>query len=160
MAVWQFDILLVPDEVAASSPLIVGEESVDASRWWQSRQPPPDLPQRLDSLLPRCRSWSDDIWEWGEEEGTCIQIFTTDGVVEEIHVRLDLRSPIGRYVDGVIDLAVHLRCRLCLMEGPVVIEADQQRLLQQLQRSSACRFVRDPMGYLRSIASRADSSTD
>lgn len=149
MAIWQFDILLIPREVANAGPLCIVDRMLDSLHWWDNRQPPSDIIRRFDALLPRGRAWSEGEMQWGNDDETCLRLFRRAGRIDGTEIRLDMRERdvVAKYVDQIVVLARDADCKLCLMEGPRVIDAEPGTLRAAIEGSWAKLYVSDPTEY-------------
>ena len=158
MAVWQFDVILVPhaalaarlDEFASVEPIGWLTDTERAQPWWTDRQPVPGVFSALDALLARSTESADRI-QWGTDDGNRVDVLLESGKIEEILVRIDLREPDTPFIDGITELAANLGCDFVTTDGSFG-EADGPTLAMLIRNSRALRFVRDPMTFLRRVA--------
>jgi hypothetical protein len=158
VAVWQFDVILVPhaalaarlDEFASVDPIGWLSKDERDQPWWLDRQPVPGLFAALDALLTRSTETADRI-QWGPDDGNRVDVLLENGKIEEILIRIDLREPDPQFIDGVTELAANLGCDFLTMDGSFG-EADGPTLAMLIRNSRALRFVRDPMTFLRRVA--------
>ncbi|MDB5297890.1 MAG: hypothetical protein JWO31_3873 [Phycisphaerales bacterium] len=99
MALWQFDIEVIPAERIGGRPRIKPAEFETADRW-SDRQPPGDYRERLAALLPRGRSWSEEMLLFGTRQGDRIDVGLEQGRVGSVRVRIDCRTASPRSSPG------------------------------------------------------------
>ena len=126
MAAWQTDFTLVSPAGALSS----------------------DYRARLDEVLPRGSSWSDDIEQWGTEDGHRIDVSRDDEGKVEVFARFDMRAPDlelwGRFLGFVRAEGLEMRDSF---GRPVAATFGEFALA--LRGSPAFRFVENPQAFLR-----------
>jgi len=128
MAAWQADFILVPTSGALSS----------------------EYRRRLDTVLPRGRSWSAEIELWGTEEGSRIDVMhDADGTVE-LFARFDMRAPDPVLWERFLEF---VRREGLLMEDVFGrrIEPVLSEFSLALRGSPAFQFVEDPRAFLRRL---------
>jgi hypothetical protein len=151
MAVWQFDVYLVPRRkisgVIESQGQRIHEEQFDATSWWAGNDLPPGYRELLAALLPRAASWSPAVELWGEEAGNRIDIARDAEALDEVRARLDVRQLDTGFVEGLARFAATADCCF-ITEEFEVIPPDAGALLKEAKNSSAYRFVLDPQAFL------------
>jgi hypothetical protein len=155
MAVWQFDLHLVPRAVAASNPGSPASELKNTA--WAQATLPTDYQVQLDAIAPRTKSWSPKVEMWGVEDGSRITVWWIDGRVSSVWVRLDARDPSPAFAEAVLDLARRWDCVL-LARGGELMDPEMEKLGPALALSSAAQFVLDPRGYLAKLAAKHSKS--
>jgi hypothetical protein len=152
MALWQFDLLLIPRQClpgrARSAPRRLAVAEADSLEWTAHRLD--SATERLiqDFAKPRA-SWDPETRSWGVEDGDRLDVSLEDGKVVEITARIDARYPHGTFMQGVVALAVHLDCAF-LTKDLDVIPPLLHEVSAALESSAARRFVRDPYTFLES----------
>ena len=160
MAVWQASFDLVPRErvpelfpgwfdppFGADYVEMLPTEDPTELDWWASRQPPLEFRHTLDQLMPRIANWSPEVERWGSEDGDRIDVFSANGRVESIYVRLDMRAPNQRFIEAIASLAERMACDFVAHPG-MLYEGSLGGLAVALRNSPALRFVDDPIGFL------------
>jgi hypothetical protein len=157
MAVWQCDLDLLPRAkvvaVCGSVPERLETEVDAATDWWQGVEIAPDYPQTLGSFMDISQkaSWSRDLITWGDEDGDCIDVFTEEGEVVEVAVRVNARRLNRKFLEGVSNFARRYNC-VVLTEDMALLEPDVDLLYEAIRRSRAMRFVEDPRGFLEALS--------
>jgi hypothetical protein len=165
MATWQFSMHLVPRDVLRTfSPDLrtafrVDDGEVDDLPGWSTPQPVADLAERLSQVLLEVQCRDQTLRQWGPSDRTTVTVWYSDGRVDEIHARIDLREEPaataavidvlaslakdsdGWWVGGDVDVQV-----------PVGQTAPEIRAA--LERSPAAHFVADPYVFLEKLRTK------
>ena len=161
MAVWQFDIALVPVSALAADPNLFANsktpDGLETSSWWTDYPEKKDLDGEIGEILPKGKSWHDDLSAWGDEDGSRIDVWRDKGALDSISIRIDANTPDSDFLRTVCDLAVSIHCKFYGYESHSLIEPDVQSLANALRKSGASKFVADPQRYLTEIAESADN---
>ena len=156
MAIWQFSVVLIPaswaEENSYITSLLYDEEGFDTECTWQNIQPEPSFRDVLSEVLPASESWHNDLLTWGEIKGHDIQVWHAEGVIEGIHIRLDLNQKLNEIIVKVVKAAKVLDCALFFPELKEVVEANEFELIKALKRSNAAKFVLNPQDFLNEIS--------
>jgi hypothetical protein len=152
MATWQFDLHLLPRSKIigryACVPARLSETEFYTMDWWSGVILPIDYESLLGPFLPRYTSWSKDISCWGAEGSDLIEIFFDNQAPEEIFIRIDARKLDIRLLEKISDFARLCDCLLFLDESGKLIEPDSSGLYQEIEKSSAYKFVTNLVGFL------------
>jgi len=155
MAIWQFDLELLPTVAIESDPQIVEhsvtDKGIETAIWWANALLPEGVEDHLNSLLPKETSWSANLDQWGAEDGNRIDVFREEGYVESIQVRIDVREPSVSFLEGACKLAELLECKLLVLETSTVLEPNLFSLRRAIDTSRAARYVSDPRGFLAEL---------
>jgi hypothetical protein len=155
MAIWQFSCDLLPETAVRMHlkdiPLVIRGEQFDQILWWDSWPRAAELTTSIQSLLNRAPSWSERVDIWGDIEGDTIQIYKSDaGAIEEVFVRVDVRSLSHVFLNGVVVMAQRHGLLIRTEDGHI-LRPDLKELIAALRRSRSCKFVRDPAGFFASL---------
>ena len=157
MAIWQYRLILIPEEILISKygvlPLAIPMELAEEFGWWSDHQPPAAFEQQIDLILPRMDSWSACQRMWGRKHGDDAHVLYADenmNKVEEIAFRIDASAISPELVRRICVLARQLRCVLITAEYEILVP-DESMVLTAINRSTAKRFVDDPESTLRSL---------
>ena len=161
MAIWQFDIALIPAAALEANPEIiddsVSEAGLETGAWWSYAKLPAELEGVLDAVLPIGKSWSADLEMRGTEDGDRIDVYRNDGAIESIEIRIDVRELDSAFLEHVCELTRRLRCKLYAFESREALEPDLFTLSQAIRRSNAARFVSDPERFFAELAGASES---
>jgi hypothetical protein len=93
MAVWQFDLYLIPLKNVRTPegilPAQLTQEVWEQGDWWHGLIFHPSYAQRLDEWLPRCQFWNENPYCWGCEIGDFLEISVTDKKITRIFLRIN-----------------------------------------------------------------------
>lgn len=127
MAIWQYELLLVPTKALDIGVIKSG----------------------LSSLLPLAVGWSDTLQMWGEVDGNRIELYD-DGTPPELLVRFDLQKPSPHFLLSVLEFARCWNYEITGTEGnPIPLTTEG--LVTAIMHSPSFRFVSNPQGFLESL---------
>ena len=156
MAIWQCDLQLMPNAVVPDAPSCIDaaitDDGLDTTDWWLPNQPPNDYAQIIANVFPPLDSWSREILRWGDEDNVLIEAFITNGHVDGIGVRVDVRNADRDSMTKMAGLAARLDCHVYMMETHQIVTPDLDSLLPHLAKSKAAQFARDPKGFIERLA--------
>jgi len=151
MAIWQFDLHLLPRpniiERYSSVPSQLSDKEFFTVNWWSGVALPTDYEPMLGSFLPKYTSWHKDISSWGAEDSDLIEIFLENKAPEEIVIHINVRKLDVSLLEKIAHFARLCDCLLFLDESRKLIEPDSLELYQEIKRSNAYKFVMDPEGF-------------
>lgn len=151
MAVWQFQIELVPRAVAEANSLRAGmvltEEQRESIVWWRDRRLPVTLLRDVEKMLPSGRAWSKDLEVRGSLDTSCLTILREGESLVEVHFRFDVREVSIELLETAVQFSRDLQCWLITDDGKV-IEPALAKLKEEIRESSAFQFVKDPLSFI------------
>ena len=151
MAVWQFQIELVPKAVAEANSLRTGmvltEEQRESVVWWRDQRLPLTLLRDVEKMLPSGKTWSKDLEVLGSLETSCLTILREGESLVEVQFRFDLRETTIELLETAVQFSRDLQCWL-ISEGGKVIEPGLSALKDEIRGSTAFQFVKDPLSFL------------
>jgi len=155
MAIWQFQLCLIPAEWALTSESDVesffSEDGFDTSPAWKEHPLKLDIGPVAEKLLPLGESWHKNLIVYGDLERTDVQIWKRDKIVESLYVRLDLRETSIKFLERLIDFANKLDCWFLFPDTKLLTEPNLNILTNQIKGSNSAKFVKDPEKFLRLI---------
>ena len=139
MAIWQFDLFLVPR--VGGMPFLSGEGY--------------DVPALHESLVMEARAYLsrqmgqpwpllEDWLVFGYENSNRVDLFLTENGGAELSVRIDATSDTESFRNTVCELAERLQCLLFVPELGSPLEPDRAALASALRSSRAAMFVLNP----------------
>jgi hypothetical protein len=145
MALWQFDCYIVPRKNGISA--LNGEEILS---WKRS-----DAFSVSIDFLEKQESWSKDIIQYGKDDETCIQFLYENGMLEEIHCRLDLRSLSKKMLEEILKF-------VALIDGVIFCEdrfcpPNIDNVAEMMRKSNANKFCQNPRQYFEEISGGVNS---
>jgi hypothetical protein len=150
MAIWHFNCVLVP---RSGLPFMSSVEDVlreGAMGLWRGTAAEPVRAALLDLGRPEA-TWNPTTERWGEEDATCVLLATIDGKVEDLRLRIDLRSSETVRLTAVCAICQRLDL-VAVTESGDVVEASTVELMHASRRSPAARFVNEGMTSLPELA--------
>jgi hypothetical protein len=121
--------------------------------WWHADQPSSDLAARLSAVLEEVPSWDTASRQWGDTSQDTVAVSYSDGRVDEIWARLDLREPNGVLVDVLATLA--LDSDSWWITGDVTrrvpVGQTREAIVAAATGSDAAHFALDPHGFLEHL---------
>lgn len=155
MAIWQFRLDLIPANALRAKfgtiPVSIPQDLAEHFAWWSDVQPPVGLEARLDAILPKANSWSQEMLIWGDERGDTASIcYDNNRKIEWIGFRVDVRQLSLSFVRSICRLAKELDCML-LTAKYHLIAPDDNVVLVAINQSTAKSYLDDPVSTLRSL---------
>ena len=137
MAIWQFDF------VAIDKNKIISDNDIC---FWD-KEPTDDVYNI--SFLEKRRSWSKDIIQYGNLDGTCIELLLSNNRIEEIHIRLDIRCLDYKTIECLIDYLNRISARIYYEEK--IYDVSKKELMNLIKNSDAYRFCSNPELFISNI---------
>ncbi|MDT7518562.1 hypothetical protein RAE19_07565 [Rhodoferax sp. TBRC 17660] len=150
MAIWQFDLSLVPcggpmpsrTSDGHESPSVGAERVVEAKAWLSARFGEPW--EMLDGWLI-----------YGPTDGSRVDLVLDQDGTAEIGARIDARGEATEFIESLCELSELLDCSLFAVEFWQPIEAKSAAIAIALERSRVAAFIRDPKKVLKGAGSDA-----
>lgn len=153
MDLYQFHLELIPTRWLRDNAiecLFDKNGKCDTYEAWELNQPKVSFEDVIKKLLPRGPSWCSDITIWGDEKDSNIQVIREGSKIESIAIRIDMRRDIQPLLVGVLDLALHLQCRLFIPELKVCTSPTLTEIMPCIQKSASFEFCLNPDEFLES----------
>jgi hypothetical protein len=152
MAVWQYDIYLLPrtelEGKFGSVPGRLTPDEFEEVGFWKTHHPPQDTCDRFTRWRKEIKAWTPELRWWGSEDSDRIDLWSTDGRVSIIEFRIELRRLDIFFIQLIVDLARDSDCVLFSAHSGETIEPLRERLLGHLLRSNGANevwdWLRDP----------------
>jgi len=152
MAVWQCDLVLLPDKSLEAHhqavPCRLTRDLYEETDWWDQIDLPEDADEKIATLLKPAQSWTSEIKIWGDDEGDNIHVVYDDAKISEITVRFDLRDISLDLLTGAASLAQHFEC-CCMSESFHVFKPDTENIVEAIRTSPASEFIRSPKRFFK-----------
>lgn len=161
MAVWQFKVAFIPRDWIDSGGEIAdlfGEDCFDPSQAWVTYNDA-HVEASFGTILPLGKSWHHDLSFWGNVTTDDIQLFRSEGRIESLYVRFDLRNPNVLLFQSITRVAQELRLAVVSLRTRRVIPPDAKQLMRCAAESEAAHFVMDPEGFLLQVTTANDKAT-
>lgn len=137
MAIWQFDF------AAIDKNKIISDNDIC---FWDKE--PADNVYNI-SFLEKRRSWSKDIIQYGNLDGTCIELLLSNNRIEEIHIRLDIKCLDYKTIECLIDYLNRISARIYYEEK--IYDVSKKELMNLIKNSDAYRFCNNPELFISNI---------
>lgn len=152
MATWHFDCVLMPRDALASIVSIADTRREGTLALWKGVAAA-ELRAALAVIGAPARTWNAQMGRWGDEDGTCLFLTSTEENVEELRLRIDLRSDASAFVARVGE-ALRRFDVVALTEQAQVVELSVAALSRAAMHSSVVELVRDGVAALPRLAAR------
>lgn len=121
MALWQYTFQVLPKEsVEVLSSDYHFEKSVngfDDEPYWKLNLINKILFHSIQEILPKNKSWSNEIELYGNQESNCFEVFIdNNGEILSASFRIDFRSNYKKILSQIIEF--------CLLNGLVILNED------------------------------------
>ena len=145
MALWQYDFYLIPEHLRKQKEI----DSHNIDDFDISINIKENTLKSIENVLHPSNSWSTSIRQYGDIDGTCIELYIKDSNIKSIQVRLDLTSLTGTQLDVLIQFAKDNNLNLLLEDS--LFDANREDIENALKESKAFRFVKDPRSFLSKL---------
>lgn len=151
MAVWQVEFEIVPHRVLGTPPGRLAPDALANTRWWSGAPLPADYRARLDGIAPRGAATDPELETWGSQDGNRVDVWSEDGVVQNIRARVDVRRLDARFGAALLVLVRDLRAALVRRDG-VVVQPTIGAFGAALRGTAAWSHANDPAAWLAAQA--------
>ncbi len=138
MAVWQFEFYAI-DKVKKnkSDDILLWEKSIDEKIFNVS-------------FLPKSIGWTNDIIQYGNSDGNCIEVLiNSNGEAEEISIRIDLRFANIEFLRSIIEYMIKLGSNIYYNNE--IYPSDISNLCSLIVKSDAYKFCNAPFEFLDNV---------
>jgi|GEM_PF-6202216 len=151
MAVWQWDLWLVPRvkvfEYFPNIPEYVDLEWFESIDWWVDVSQA-ELRAFFNEVLPYQPEQATPISErWGLPDETCIRLMIEEEKITDVSVRIDARNIETNFLRSLIDFAKTNGYIFFTLESNRFVEPEKKCFSDELNRSRAMRFVKNPLKF-------------
>ena len=155
MALWQWDIWLVPQKKVINNfrtmPIYMDQDWFEAIDWWENISLS-KLELFFDSLLfrdndPRA---SKDVKSWGRNGENEIFIVTQEEKITDVSIRLNVEKLNIEFVKAIVEFAENNDFVFFTLESNNFFRANLKNFLDELNKSKAALFVKDPEQFFES----------
>lgn len=121
MALWQYTFQVLPKESVEVLPsnhhFEKDESGFDDEPYWKLNPINKNFFHSVQEILPKNKSWSNEIELYGNQESNCFEIlFDCKGEVLSASFRIDFRSSYEKILSQIIEF--------CLLNGLVILNED------------------------------------
>lgn len=104
----------------------------------------------LTAELPVTTSWNEEDKLFGNLDSTCVEIAFYHSAIDEISVRLDIRSLSEKQLDAIIRFA-HLN-DLQILYNEKTIPATADHVYTMIRQCDGLRFLKNPQQFLTELS--------
>lgn len=110
MAIWQYRMILLPKEslVKHLGELHEKVNDKDYNRidFWAGTKYSSSIFSYFDQILPKNKSWSDEIILYGDTNSNCIEIVEENDSISEAIIRIDFRTEYSLALNAVLEFCI------------------------------------------------------
>ncbi len=160
MAIWQLKTHLIPEqrvrELYGQIPVTIPVDDDDRVQWGDGIRPLPGFEAEISSMLPEMRSWDSSSRMWGDDKNDADFVWVNCGddnrdVVVEVEFRFHAAEISARFVA--------LACQFAARHGGLFVDNRSRRVMKPdvasvmngLRKSTAGRFIDDPVATLTNL---------
>jgi len=141
MAVWQFDCILIPRRNS-------NEEFWENDRLsWKGTDQKDKVKEKVGNILTESNSWSSEVLIFGDIEGTCIKLICEKEDLDEVVLRLDLRSLSKSDLNILLSLLQDIGAMIFYNNR--IYEVEEATMIELIANSDAAKFCLNPEMYLK-----------
>jgi hypothetical protein len=149
MAIWQYDLFLIPrnnlERLFGVIPQVIDRSLTEQITLITGNENNFDISH----ILPKTSSWSNDIIAWGDIAGDYFSILRCDNNFE-IKIRIDVRSISLKFIRAIIKLSIKNNC-VFLLDDMSICEPVFETLIEKIRTSEASKFVDNPQIFLQNL---------
>jgi hypothetical protein len=147
MAIWQYNLKIIPSGESITK-LNINSDELNANdaglllSWHDYAIRDSSIVEISQYLKPH-KSWSEDIKQFGALDETCMELYYDGSELEEVSIRIDLRSVGYKILNIIIDF-VNINNTLMINDNGEIIGNTLEELIKDIKKSKAYSFLRDP----------------
>ncbi|MBQ4274534.1 MAG: hypothetical protein IJB94_06160 [Clostridia bacterium] len=135
MAIWQLHFQLIPiNGKKCDQNILLSDASTSI----------------LTSELPATVSWNEEDKLFGDLDATCVEIVFYHSAIDEISVRLDIRSLFQKQLNAIIEFARFNNLQILYNEKTIPATADN--VCTMIRQCDALRFLKNPQQFLKELS--------
>ena len=139
-AEWQVEMYVVPSRALAAAPQPLGRAALADTEWWKGMAVPPDYRDRLTAAGDMVAASEPGLERWGQVEGNRVDVWSRQGEVRRIAVRVDMRRLDSKFAAALLFFARSSDAVLVRGDG-MVVEPTINAFASALRSSKAWRFA-------------------
>lgn len=109
MAIWQYNFTLIPRASFLDKSLNVHFDMdglFEDNIYWDLVSINIDFFSDIDAIIPKGKSWSNNIILFGSEKANCFEVYKDEQKVKSVSFRVDFSSNYEDFLRGVIEFAL------------------------------------------------------
>jgi hypothetical protein len=123
MALWQFEIFMLPEEEINSffqNHSRIRPEDFSEISWWKYRKLSIEDFDVFTSSLSREKSWTHDVIQYGNLDSDCVELTVENNTIEEVRIRMNINDPANPLIDTVSKFCISHNCVLIDREMNII----------------------------------------
>ncbi len=109
-----------------------------------------DSINKIEQLLSRNKSWSDNVIQFGSLDETCMELIYSKRELKGVKIRIDLRNIKIDIMKSIITI-INENDALMLLPNGSILEPELDYLLDEIKKSDAYRFVKNPKEFFNQL---------
>jgi hypothetical protein len=177
MAIWQFNLTLIPKSALISKYNYIPDELFIDKDGWENHFAKNDLDEAYDfedaltinwwykstitvkelfpilKNIPESQSDIDGLKYFGDADtnNICVSLKYNTNQIDEVSCRIDLRKLDKDFIKSLFSLARQFDCLLMDRKGRL-FEPKRDELIQKIKSSNSYRFITDPEKFLNDLS--------
>ena len=142
MAIWQFPFFIIPDVWAEQQDgnftKHLSEDGWELKNVWMSSAKPISFLKEFDQIIPRAKSWHDELAVWkSREHDSDIYAWHSEGNLTDLQVRLDMRAGVKGMIDDITEFCKPRKLSFLIMGEGKRCPPDTEKLTDHALASRA-----------------------
>lgn len=147
MALWQLEFSVIPKEKIIEDTNI---EEINISNLWNGYKIKESSINKVEEVLKRNKSWSEDIVQLGDVSETVIEIVYENEIIDEITCRVDLRNITKEIVEIILNF-IDINNLAIIVNDKIYTNITKGLLRDIINESDAYKFINNPQKYLEEL---------
>ena len=145
MAIWQVNFTVIPKE---KELVFLGLPEKDVS--WEGYSIKDESLKIISKVLIPEKSWCKEIKQFGGLEESCLELYYHENTIEEIRLRIDLRSISLNLLEQIITF-LQTNNAVLLTDEDKIIQPIIEGIIKEVKNSKANKFLTNPEGFLKRL---------
>ncbi|MBD1432703.1 hypothetical protein H8B06_07705 [Sphingobacterium sp. DN00404] len=114
MAIWQYTFLVLPKDgvqvLSTSTNNGLGKtiDGFEDDRYWKYSTIKRDLFNAVGHILPKSKSWSNEIDLYGNQDSNCFEVFfDKEDTIQSVSFRIDFKDNYRSILQGILEFCRH-----------------------------------------------------
>ena len=154
MAIWQFKAQVFPTDLLAGKDQLTESEFNDLDDQSLSETHPQatEILASFSDILPPLKSWSDDLRQWGIQDGDLIEAWFDDSILSSISFRIDCRSPHLDFIAALCAIPLRYDLSFIYLRTLAKCPVDFEGFCRFISSSANRRWMEDPKLWIPQLA--------
>ena len=105
MAIWQYTFFIIPNNNVSLdnfSPIIDEEGLFNDNLYWTNKETHISFFEEIGNIIPKNKSWSQQIVLFGKENTNCIEVYNENEYVTSVSFRVDFRTDYSSILKQIV----------------------------------------------------------